>query len=244
MKPFPNLHSSKSLISNLDPSAAVANTIFNPLITVVSDANRVTVVFLIGWVDKTDNTKTVEQAHVDSERIDYHNKHLQHLQYAIRQVRILRKWRQPDRMYSNEDYSIEMILIDEEGNKIQGHVLKKWFFRFEKYLNESDCLLIKRPSLGINLSKYKFVDNPNKVNFNYQTYASKCNDFVGQEHGFSFSSFQTVKDNLLPENITIDVIGHVAKFFNKDSQSLNEEKNKSRITMQLHDLQFEQLNCF
>ncbi|KAD4585515.1 hypothetical protein E3N88_23116 [Mikania micrantha] len=156
--------------------------------------------------------------------------------YIIK-VRILRKWKQPDRKYPNEDYSIETILIDEEGNKIHGHVLKKWFFRFEKYLNESDCLLIKRPSLGINLSKYKFVDNPNKVNFNYQTYVSKCNDFVGQEHGFSFSSFQNVKDNLLPENITIDVIGHVAKFFNKDSQSLNEEKNKTRITMQLHDLQ-------
>ncbi|KAD3337479.1 hypothetical protein E3N88_32999 [Mikania micrantha] len=72
--------------------------------------------------------------------------------YIIK-VRILRKWRQPDRKYPNEDYSIEMILIDEEGNKILGHVLKKWFFRFEKYLNESDCRLIKRPSLGINLSK-------------------------------------------------------------------------------------------
>ncbi|KAD3337490.1 hypothetical protein E3N88_33010 [Mikania micrantha] len=197
----------------------IKNTYGDPLIYVMEN----------GWVDKTDNTKTVEQARVDSERIDYHNKHLQHLQYAIRQVnpsvaapeitmlnnldvsiddyiikvRILRKWRQPDRKYPNEDYSIEMILIDEEGNKILGHVLKKWFFRFEKYLNESDCLLIKRPSLGINLSKYKFVDNPNKLNFNYQTYVSKCNDFVGQEHGFSFSSFQTVKDNLLPENITI-----------------------------------------
>ncbi|KAD7477141.1 hypothetical protein E3N88_00277 [Mikania micrantha] len=135
--------------------------------------------------------------------------------YIIK-VRILRKWRQPDRKYPNEDYSIEMILIDEEGNKIQAHVLKKWFFRFENYLNENDCLLIKRPSLGINLSKYKFVDNPNKVNFNYQTYVSKCNDFKGQEH---------------------DVIGHIVKFFNKDGQSLNEEKNKTRITMQLHDLQ-------
>ncbi|KAD7117854.1 hypothetical protein E3N88_05122 [Mikania micrantha] len=122
--------------------------------------------------------------------------------YIIK-VRIIRKWRQPDRKNPNEDYSIEMILIDEEGNKIQAHVLKKWFFRFEKYLNENDCLLIKRPSLGLNQSKYKFVDNPNKVNFNYQTYVSKCNDFVGQEHGFSFSSFQNVIDNLLPENITI-----------------------------------------
>ncbi|KAL8267131.1 hypothetical protein R6Q59_004475 [Mikania micrantha] len=67
----------------------IKNTYGDPLIYVmenVSDANRVTVVFLIGWVDKTDNTKTVEQARVDFERIDYHNKHLQHLQYAIRQV--------------------------------------------------------------------------------------------------------------------------------------------------------------
>ncbi|KAL8201528.1 hypothetical protein R6Q57_012867 [Mikania cordata] len=33
--------------------------------------------------------------------------------YIIK-VRILRKWRHPDRKYPNEDYSIEMILIDEE----------------------------------------------------------------------------------------------------------------------------------
>ncbi|KAL8266249.1 hypothetical protein R6Q59_003593 [Mikania micrantha] len=54
--------------------------------------------------------------------------------YIIK-VRILRKWRQSDRKIPNEDYSIEMILIDEEGNKIQAHVLKKWFFRFEKSVN-------------------------------------------------------------------------------------------------------------
>ncbi|KAL8268090.1 hypothetical protein R6Q59_001888 [Mikania micrantha] len=33
--------------------------------------------------------------------------------YIIK-VRILRKWHQPDRKIPNEDYSIEMILIDEE----------------------------------------------------------------------------------------------------------------------------------
>ncbi|KAD2275724.1 hypothetical protein E3N88_41518 [Mikania micrantha] len=33
--------------------------------------------------------------------------------YIIK-VRILRKWRQSDRKIPNEDYSIEMILIDEE----------------------------------------------------------------------------------------------------------------------------------
>ncbi|KAL8262528.1 hypothetical protein R6Q59_023877 [Mikania micrantha] len=152
--------------------------------------------------------------------------------YIIK-VRILRKWRQPDRKIPNEDYSIEMILIDEEGNKIQAHVLKKWFFRFKKYLTEDACLLIKKTSLRLNLAKNKFVDNSNKVCINYQTYVSKGSDFDSPKYGFSFSSFTSIIDNRVHENVTIDVIGHAVRFFNKDNQSLKDDNSKSRITMQM-----------
>ncbi|KAL8241991.1 hypothetical protein R6Q59_012293 [Mikania micrantha] len=40
--------------------------------------------------------------------------------YIIK-VRILRKWRQPDRKIPNEDYSIEMILMDEEKSHCKTH---------------------------------------------------------------------------------------------------------------------------
>lgn len=64
----------------------ISSLTLNPFnIIKIENTNRVPIVFLLGWVDKTDNTKTIEQARVDLERIDYHNKHLQSLRDAIRQ---------------------------------------------------------------------------------------------------------------------------------------------------------------
>ncbi|KAL8225788.1 hypothetical protein R6Q57_018345 [Mikania cordata] len=90
----------------------IKNTYGDPLIYVTEN----------GWVDKTDNTKTVEQARVDSERIDYHNKHLQHLQYAISagvRVKGYFVWSLMDNFEWEEGYSARfgLIYIDFKGGK-------------------------------------------------------------------------------------------------------------------------------
>ncbi|KAK1414857.1 hypothetical protein QVD17_30618 [Tagetes erecta] len=65
-------------------------------------------------------------------------------------VRIIRLWRQPMFRNPTETYSIEMILLDEEGNRIQASVLNRFFNRFEQFLNERVCLIITKPQLGSN----------------------------------------------------------------------------------------------
>ncbi|KAI3744064.1 hypothetical protein L1987_57136 [Smallanthus sonchifolius] len=56
--------------------------------------------------------------------------------YSIK-VRVLRLWKQP--MYNNhaETYSIEMIVVDEEGTTMQANVLKRWFCLFEHLLKDT-----------------------------------------------------------------------------------------------------------
>ncbi|KAJ0879381.1 putative nucleic acid-binding protein [Helianthus annuus] len=61
--------------------------------------------------------------------------------YTVK-VRVLRLWKQP--MYNNPDqfYSIEMIVVDEEGTTMQANVLRRWFPKFEHLLNESGNMFL------------------------------------------------------------------------------------------------------
>ncbi|KAK9053969.1 hypothetical protein SSX86_025044 [Deinandra increscens subsp. villosa] len=145
-------------------------------------------------------------------------------------VRILRKWGQPDRKKPDENFSIEMIIMDEQGNRMQANVLKRWFSRFEQYLEENACLLIKNPNLGLNNAKYKYSDNVNKVCLGSETYVKKCHDFHGPKHGFFFNSFQSIKAEEVSEFTTIDVIGHIVRFFTAD-------KTDNKLTMEIEDLE-------
>ncbi|XP_076899647.1 strictosidine-O-beta-D-glucosidase-like [Bidens hawaiensis] len=90
----------------------IKNTYGDPLIYITEN----------GWVDKTDNTKTVEEARVDIERIDYHNKHLQNLRYAISdgvRVKGYFVWSLMDNFEWDEGYSARfgMIYIDFKNGK-------------------------------------------------------------------------------------------------------------------------------
>ncbi|KAK1427313.1 hypothetical protein QVD17_15996 [Tagetes erecta] len=75
-----------------------------------------------GWADKTDNTKTIEEGRVDPERIDYHHKHLQNLQYAISagvRVKGYFVWSLVDNFEWDDGYSARfgLIYIDFKSGK-------------------------------------------------------------------------------------------------------------------------------
>ncbi|KAK1439044.1 hypothetical protein QVD17_04859 [Tagetes erecta] len=56
---------------------------------------------------------------------------------------VIRLWKQP--MHNNEKavYSLEMIVMDEEGTRMQCNVLKKWFEKFEPLLEETGAFLLR-----------------------------------------------------------------------------------------------------
>ncbi|KAK1441474.1 hypothetical protein QVD17_07390 [Tagetes erecta] len=98
-------------------------------------------------------------------------------------LKIVRLWKLPDHINKREVYSIEMILMDEEGTKITGTVSKR--------------------------SSYKYVDNTNKVVFGSSTKVERCNVFNGPQFGFSFTSFKAILEHSADEDHSIDVIGEV-----------------------------------
>ncbi|KAI3720244.1 hypothetical protein L6452_21157 [Arctium lappa] len=119
-------------------------------------------------------------------------------------VRIIRLWNLP--MFKNPEqiFSIEMILMDEEGTKIHANVLQKWVSKFKILLHERAAIFIKNPTIDEHVSKYKLIDNTNKLSLYYKTSVTNCLDFNGSLFGFSFVKYQNVISKMIPEHAAVD----------------------------------------
>ncbi|KAL4580903.1 hypothetical protein LXL04_017109 [Taraxacum kok-saghyz] len=124
-------------------------------------------------------------------------------------VRILRLWKNTSWDNKKDIRSISMILIDEKGSKIKCNVKKLFYIKYLELFEEYVVVYIQNSTLGTHLGNMKYVDNVKQMHFKIDTTPTKCNDFDGPTHGFSFANFQSILDNSLPFNLTVDVIGKV-----------------------------------
>nr|GEU96678.1 uncharacterized protein [Tanacetum cinerariifolium] len=89
-----------------------------------------------------------------------------------------------------ETFRIELILLDEEGNKIQETVKNTCVKNHEKSLGQDMCLYISEFGVTNNDAKDTFVvKHPYKINFYRTTRVKKCDDFSGPVYGFNFKPF-------------------------------------------------------
>nr|ABD83325.1 Fgenesh protein 114 [Beta vulgaris] len=80
-------------------------------------------------------------------------------------IRIVRLWKTPSFANPNEDGSIEMIFLDEKGDKIQASVKKFLVRRFSHLLDEGQCRVISNFGVGENSGSYRPTSHPYKINF-------------------------------------------------------------------------------
>ncbi|XP_076908404.1 replication protein A 70 kDa DNA-binding subunit A-like [Bidens hawaiensis] len=151
-------------------------------------------------------------------------------------VKVLKVWSVKDNIKPNEDFLIEMVFMDESGNRMQSTVFKQDIFRFKRYLNENATLTIVNPSLGSNASNYKVIDCPNKLVLNSSTHVNPCSQFDGPTFSFKFYSFKSVIDKEIPLKATIDIIGHVVHVFKDNNSNLRDVKRNARLTMDVSDI--------
>ncbi|XP_076916926.1 uncharacterized protein LOC143576789 [Bidens hawaiensis] len=107
-------------------------------------------------------------------------------------VRVLRLWSIKDNKNVKEDFLIEMVLMDEDENRIQATVYKHDIFRFKRILKESSTLTIVNPSVGLNGSNYRVIDFANKLVLGPNTHVNPCQDFEGRMFGFKMISFESI----------------------------------------------------
>ncbi|XP_076895258.1 replication protein A 70 kDa DNA-binding subunit B-like [Bidens hawaiensis] len=127
-------------------------------------------------------------------------------------VRVLRMWSIKDNKNVNEDFLIEMVLMDENENRIQATVYKQNIYRFKRFLKESSTLTIVNLSVGLNGSNYRVIDCPNKLVLGPNTHVNSCQEFDGR---------------------LFDIIGHVVHVFKNNASNV---KDKNKRTMEICDL--------
>ncbi|CAH1416099.1 unnamed protein product [Lactuca virosa] len=149
-------------------------------------------------------------------------------------VRIIHLWTQKSKFDANDTYSIEMILMDEEGRKIHASCVKKWFPKFKRYLKEDSSIYVKKPNVAPNTSKFKFVDPERKLNFYHDTTVKECENFSGSAHGFDFVDFNTIVSNNILESNSFDIIGHIFEYGRMDTSE--EDKSKHKMLLHLQDI--------
>ncbi|KAI3760387.1 hypothetical protein L1987_50782 [Smallanthus sonchifolius] len=160
--------------------------------------------------------------------------------YSIK-IRVLRLWKQP--MYNNpaETYSIEMIVVDEEGTTMQANVLKRWFSLFEHLLKDTGCYFIVKPTIGRNNSRNKYVANDNKIGIYSDSKVYLCSDFSGPTYGFSFTTFDPIVAQSIPEDTPLDVIGFVADVGKVKNIKTSKGKDTYKVNVLIQDLKMHKI---
>ncbi|KAF5795740.1 putative nucleic acid-binding, replication factor A [Helianthus annuus] len=103
------------------------------------------------------------------------------------------------------------------------------------------CYFIVKPTIGLNESKYKYVDNKNKLGIYCDTDVYLCKDFNGPIYGFSFTSFKDIIDKTVPENKSIDVIGFVADVKDLKKFKTARGKDTKKLNVIIQDLEMDSI---
>ncbi|KAL7617923.1 hypothetical protein Lser_V15G04498 [Lactuca serriola] len=156
-------------------------------------------------------------------------------------LRIIRLWTLEDYYKKDEIFAIQLILMDEQGKKIQGYVPNAYIYKFRKVLKEGEAFFIKNPNLAkMDEGKFQLTDQMQKLTFTRETTVAPCLDFSGSINGFAIIEYHPIIVGTVPLNISLDVIGFVVAIGEIDAR--NEDRKRHKMRLQIQDINGSQLD--
>ncbi|XP_076914898.1 uncharacterized protein LOC143574058 [Bidens hawaiensis] len=146
---------------------------------------------------------------------------------SVMLVKVLRKWINHVLNKPLFIISLDLILQDEEGNKVHASIPKKFISYFDNKIKETCWYKISIASFGAYANRYKYVENSHRVNLSKTTDVKLCDGFLGDIHAFNFTNI----DTLLTGAACIDVIGII-----KDNGYARDITKKSVTTAKLLEI--------
>ncbi|MQM21759.1 hypothetical protein Taro_054805, partial [Colocasia esculenta] len=133
-----------------------------------------------------------------------------------------------------EVFSIDFILIDEKGGKIQARMKKSLFNKISCQLKEGSSYVITNFGVGENIGSYKPTQHAFRINFLYSTSVRECHDMLMPTKSFDFIAFEDITSNRIDVTYLVDVIGELTGIGNIEEWENNGNKTK-RLTFELED---------
>ncbi|XP_076914621.1 uncharacterized protein LOC143573699 [Bidens hawaiensis] len=128
-------------------------------------------------------------------------------------VRVPRLWSIKDNKNVNEDFLIEMVLMDEEENRIQATVYKQDIFRFKRFLKESSTLTTVNPSTNVSNVKDK-----NKLTMELCDLSGNCVYLTLWDHYASELSKYVIDHFDEPHAVIVLLFGRVKYYTSSDGK--------------------------
>ncbi|KAL2896541.1 Replication protein A 70 kDa DNA-binding subunit [Bienertia sinuspersici] len=100
-------------------------------------------------------------------------------------VRIIRLWEVPNYNNPNVVDSIELVLVDEKGSRIQASIRKTIMQRFSNMVKDGSCRVIAKFGLISNIGKHRATNHSYKLNFFFKTVVRECEDVELPLHGLN-----------------------------------------------------------
>ncbi|CAN6935972.1 unnamed protein product [Brassica oleracea] len=123
-------------------------------------------------------------------------------------VKIIRLWRQ----YSTGDIdSIEMVLINSNGDTIHATVNEDVVPIFESFLEEGDSKIFINFSLSQACGSYRLTKHPYKIWFQATTRIRLCDDLPYRLTGFTHVNFREILDGTLSPEYLIDIVSQIVE---------------------------------
>ncbi|GKB61778.1 replication protein A 70 kDa DNA-binding subunit B [Tanacetum coccineum] len=149
-------------------------------------------------------------------------------------VRCISKWFNHPRGKPNIKWSLEMVLQEQLGNRIQSSVMEDCMKKFEPIIDEGTCYRITNFRVRKNGGNYPLVNHKYRINFYMNTIVTRVNKFDNNVYGLRFEPFQNFSTKHFSPSDFVDVIGTVVSISDliPFSGGLGQEKKRRTILLQ------------
>nr|GEZ69410.1 nucleic acid-binding, OB-fold, replication protein A, OB domain protein [Tanacetum cinerariifolium] len=113
----------------------------------------------------------------------------------------LRLWKLPDFKNLLVTYSLEMILMDEEGCKIHASVKKSLVSQFDSKLEQGQCYYLSNFGVTKWKAKHHVVAHEYRISFYHITKVDNCDDIGGSLFGFDFKPIESIRSQTQPSTV-------------------------------------------
>ncbi|KAL6558039.1 hypothetical protein OROMI_018389 [Orobanche minor] len=158
------------------------------------------------------------------------------------QVRCCRKWQVP--AHGNFSESLELLLVDKFGTRIQASVKGHIIDRFVDLIIEGGLYLIEQFSVVDRPKNFPVAVHPFKISFHKNTYVGPTVSTRFPKMVFSFRSFSDIKSGSSKDEAPLfDIIGTIVDFNDSRMKEDVAVKGNRNIHLLLEDLEKTKLQC-